>query len=311
MMLHLRSSAIKYISVVLIAPIAMLLLCWSRSLAQKTQGIPEELKASLDSRLQEFTRAQAEERWDEVAALLGRYRRTGGQEFYTHEHKQCLITQMRSAPMVAFTVEEVTFSSELYSLPPEREKWWYLHGQARFKTESGEASEQSSVVAYRDKQEWYFTPPSYDDRSEKSRLKPADFSVDHRDELRMLTAPDSPVELVDVHVFINKKFLSLRDLEFRLRNKTNKKIFGYSMYMGKAEDPASRMLRGAPLKIEPGETSAIQRTSYSAYLFYCDSRTKHLLEIDGVDFVGGSEWKSPRHFEHWGGGVKPGKRPVN
>jgi hypothetical protein len=296
----------------LVGAFALLLSSWSSSAAQKGQPIPEELKASLDSRLHQFTQAQAEGRWDEVAALLGRYRQTGSQHLYTEAHKQCLLTQMRSMPMVAFTLEQVTFSSELYSLPAGREKWWDLIGTAKFKTSAGENTGQSSITAYLDHQEWYFTPPNYDQMWERSQVKEEDLSRDRRDELEIQTAPGLPVELTDVHVFMDKKFLSLRDLQFRLRNKSDKPTFGYSLYLGRE---GGNILSGGPLRLAPGETSPVIHFSYSAYSFYCEENSKRTLEIDGIDFADGTAWKSPRHDEQWGAGKDaapkdPAKDPV-
>src|ERR1700690_2774534 len=83
------------------------LLAPPRSWAQddKAWKFPSELRSALESRVRSFTTGQAEGRWDDVATLLGNYRRGFSNYLpYTAAHKACLISELRqTSPMVDFT----------------------------------------------------------------------------------------------------------------------------------------------------------------------------------------------------------------
>src|SRR6266436_5524000 len=157
--------------------------------------LPADLKPSLDARLAQFTEAQADGRWDDVAAMLGRYRMGGvGHHLLTPEAKGCLVTQMKEIPMISFTLKNYIFSDEILSLPPDK-RFWDLVGEAVFKPARGEQKSQSKVTAYRDKGEWYFSPPNYDRYWLKTHLTEADFAIDRADEIEIEDSPASPLQI--------------------------------------------------------------------------------------------------------------------
>lgn len=161
--------------------------------------LPTNLRPSLQERLSLFTRARASGGWDEVAQLLGRYRRGGtGDHLYTDTHKQCLISQMQSFPLIAFTFsfDKVQHSTEILSMPAGS-RWWYLIGEGTFRLPSGEMKRQTQVVAYRDNGQWYFTPPNYDKSWEKTHITEADVSTDRADEIEVESNSKCPLEIRD------------------------------------------------------------------------------------------------------------------
>lgn len=127
--------------------------------------IPEELRASLASRLSLFTSAQADGHWDIVEAMLGKYwvahqNYPAENIFLTPVRRKCVLSRMRKSPILSFEVKKVLHSTEIYSTPVSR-RWWYLSGAGVVKTESGQRPQTISVSAYRDGGEWYFTPFDY------------------------------------------------------------------------------------------------------------------------------------------------------
>jgi hypothetical protein len=160
--------------------------------------------------------------------MLGRYRRGGtGDHLYTAEHKACLVSQMQTLPMIWFTTTGVQFSGEILSMPAAR-RWWYLSGEAVFGGKSP-GKQPSSVVAYRDTGEWYFTPPNADDYWARTHITEAELTADHVNEVEIQRTANSPLEVLDLHVFIDRKYLSLRNVKFKLRNRTAKKVTAFDI----------------------------------------------------------------------------------
>jgi hypothetical protein len=265
-----------------------------------TVGIPPELRSAMQERLSLFAQAQAEGRWDLVASMLGRYRRGGtGNHPYTQAHKECLISQMQSFPMTSFSVTRYEESTEVLSMPVGR-RWWYLVGEAVFKTKSGEQKQEAAVVAYRDKGEWYFTPPNFDEYWEKTHVTEADLSADHADEIEIQVTSTSPLEIIELHAFLDKQYHSLRNLTFKLRNRTNKRVIAFTVSVcsggGCSEYSAGH-------EIQPG-SSREEKTDSSRYVYFCDGVTKDKITVESVAFADGSEWRRPkrntsgRHVTH-------------
>ena len=251
-------------------------------------ALPTNLRSSLQERLSLFTQAQAEGHWDEVARLLGRYRRGGvGAHLYTPTHKQCLISQMQTSPLVgfSFSFEKVMFSTEILSMPAAS-RWWYLAGEGTFQRQSGEIKQETQLVAYRDNGRWYFTPPNYDGRWEKSHTTEADFAIDRADEIKVENNSRCPLEIRDVHVFMDRKFPSLRDLKFTLQNRTPKRVRGFTvrLYEGKGSTSHS-----AGREIEP-HAAVEEKMDSSAYVYFCDGIKKKRFVVESVWFADGSEW---------------------
>jgi hypothetical protein len=88
--------------------------------------------------------------------------------------------------------------------------------------------------AYRDQGQWYFIPPqrAMEDKWEKTHYTEADFARDRRDEIDIRNSPSSPVEITDQHAYMIRKFPSLRNIKFTLRNKTSKKVVAIRVRIG-------------------------------------------------------------------------------
>ena len=251
-------------------------------------SLPTDLRPSLQDRLSLFTQAQADGRWDEVELLLGKYRRGGtGNHLYTATHKQCLISQMQSHPLIAFTFsfEKVLHSTEILSMPASS-RWWYLAGEGKFRTQSGETKQETQVVAYRDNGQWYFTPPNYDQSWEKAHITEADFLIDRANEVDVKNNPKSPIEIRDVHVFMQRTYPSLRDVKFTLQNRTGKKVKGFTVRL---YDRDGSVTYTAGHEIEPN-ASLEEKMDSSAYAYFCDGIKKQHLMVERVFFADGSQW---------------------
>lgn len=266
----------------------------SRYAADTPYGIPASLHRSLDERLAMFITAQAEGRWEEVAALLGRFRKGGRGFEYTPDHKECLLEQMQSGPMVWFEPRSIAYSSELMSIPPET-WWWHLQGDAEFRKAAGIERVSTTVFAYRDQGQWYFTPPDYDDEWERSHITAAERTADHGSEIQVDLHPECPLALRDVRVAMDERWPSLRILTYALVNKAAMKVKGYGLGLARAGEPCFGVSAGVPTAIDPRAVSRREKSlSYSAYGYWCDGVANHRLVIDSVDFENGWEWHDPR-----------------
>lgn len=256
------------------------------SSAQTNGSLPNELKPSLDARLSTFVQAQNDGKWDLVASMLGRYRRGGtGDHLYTPEHKMCLISQMQAFPMISFTVTGIRFSTEILSMPSSK-RWWYLSGEAVLGGESP-GKQSSYVVAYRDKGEWYFTPPNFDDQWARTHTTEAELAIEHVNEVELQRTPNSPLEVLDLHVFIDRKYLSLRNVKFKLRNHTSKKVIAFDITLYADVKGSTELSMGQ--NIDPGGVFEVTTTS-SRYVYFCEGVNKAKLVVDSVSFADGSEW---------------------
>jgi len=250
------------------------------SKAQIESQIPEALRPALEARLKLFTQAQAEGRWDIVSSLLGKYRTGIG--LYTQAHKDCLISQMQSEAIISFVVPDHQFSSNA-TMPP-RQRWWFLEGEAVFRTKTGDHKRQVLMDAYLDKGEWYFSPPNYDTYWLRSHLTDAELAADYSDEIEISSDPTSPLEILDIHAFINKESLTDRDVTFKLRNRSSKTVTAFGWR-------ARNQQYGTGCQIEPG-SSFDQKMTSSRYDYYvCNGPKKDRLFADSVSFSDGSEWE--------------------
>lgn len=260
---------------------------------------PAELRPQLDSRLKLFLSAQAEGRWDYVSLLLGDYRRSAfvGYMRYTKEHKDCLVSQMKSYPMIQFdyTVDQSSYSSEILSTPPGR-RWWTLVGEGTFRLTSETVKRKTMLIAYRDKGDWYFTPFNYnDDASARAHLTEEDLSRDRKDEVKLLLPPDCPVDIVDLHVFIDPKDLKIRHVHFRLHNRTNELITQYGFVIDDEHQNGSISFGTGAAKdaLEPGGFSRDFDEDDVAYTYWCEGEAKMRIQVDHVHFADGRDWNAP------------------
>jgi hypothetical protein len=250
------------------------------SKCQIESQIPEGLRSSLEARLKLFTQAQAEGRWDTVSSLLGRYRRNIG--LYTQAHKECLISQMQSAPMISFVVPDKQFSP--YATMPPRQNWWDLEGETITRTKSGDHKGHTMMDAYRDGDEWYFSPPNYDEYWLKAHLSEAELSADYSDEIVTPSDPTSPLEILDLHAFLNKESLTVRDVTFKLRNRSSKTVTAFNLRLGGEQ-------YGAGCEMQPGSFRDEKMTSPRYGYFFCEGVKREKLMVDSVSFADGSGWE--------------------
>jgi hypothetical protein len=266
-------------------------------------AVPDDLRSSLKERLSIFIAAQAEKRWGDVEELLGRCRfGCEDDDLYTSSYKQCLVSRMQEVRMLAFdfSIQDLSTCSTKIDLPAgtvdrfEAEQLsWYLIGTGKFQTSSEAWMEQTRVVAYRDHGQWYFIPPQRDMQSKwgKVHYTLADFARDRREEVEIRNSPFSPVEITNVHVYMDRQYPSGRIVHFKLRNKTSKKVIALSMGIG---DESGVAYLGGPYRIAPKGYLALE-DDFSVYSDFCDGiRRKHAMAIEEVDFSDGSKWEFKR-----------------
>lgn len=268
--------------------------------------LPDDLRSSLRERFTQFQAAQASGHWGEVSELLGRCR-FGCQKgnVYSDSYKQCLVSRMREVPMLDFDPSEhgpsiSICTTTLKETPAEgtvprfeaEELSWYLLGTARFHSASEDWIQETKVIAYRDKGQWYFTPPQWDmqDKWEKVHYTEADFARDYGDEIEVRNNPSSPVEITDVHADMDRRYPSNRNLRFGLRNLTSKKIVGVGVKITETTNgPGEEDIQG-PFGIEPNGRTSVQEGS-TGYGDFCDGIPKSAMVVVRVDFADGSRWE--------------------
>ena len=260
---------------------------------EKPWQFPAALRPSLDDRLKEFMAAQADGQWDRVAHLLGDYYRAGSYLRYTAARKSCLIMQLKAAPMIAFTfdINESSFSSELLTTPPGR-RWWTLVGEGTFRVGIETVKRKTSITAYRDANDWYFTPATYFDYEvwARTHLSAKKVAADPKNDLDLLVPPDCPLEVVDLRVKIDEKDSSLRRIQFRLRNKSPQPVDTYSFEISDERKDGSISV-STPEFIEPGAFSRKWDETHSVQSFWCEPEPRTYLKIEDVNLSDGTIWK--------------------
>jgi hypothetical protein len=274
--------------------------------------LPDDLRSSLDQRFSEFLAAQAEGQWDSVAELLGRCRFgwcVDGQ-FYSSSYKQCIVSRMQELRILSFDLSnpDLYTCSTKMELPAgtvarlaAEQLSWYLRGTAGFHTSAEDWTELTQVEAYRDRGQWYFIPPqqSMQSKWEKIHFTQADLLRDRREEVEIGNRPSSPIEITVMHVYMDRKFPLERNVHFRLRNKTSKKVIALRATIG---DESGAIDFGGPYQIAPKGYIALDQ-GFSAYGDdFCDGVRQRALAIaiSEVDFADGSKWK----FKQSGDGKK-------
>lgn len=265
--------------------------------AEKPWQLPESLRPKLDSRLRAFIDAQANGDWKDVGQMLGKYRRGWNSYLpYTPSHRACLIQEMEHLPMIAFqyTVWEKSFSSEILSTPPER-RWWTLVGEATFRQDGKEIKRQVDLVAYRDQGQWFFTPPPIDNDNASSHFTPKQLQADLADQVALPIYPGSPIQVVDLHVSIDKENMLSRQIRFRLRNLTHKRITGYGFAITETDERGSIIVGTGDKKnwIEPGGISPEFLEQYVVGTYWCEGSPQIVIEIQNAWFEDGTNWEAP------------------
>lgn len=268
--------------------------------------LPNDLQSSFEERLSQFVAAQAEGHWDELGELLGRCgRECGGGTFYqsyTDSYKKCLVERIQEVRMLDFdfSIQDLSTSVPYGGWDPigglvdrftAEQSSWYLKGTGRFQTPLESWMEETRVIAYRDQGQWYFIPPQrwMQDKWEKAHYTDADFIRDRRDEIEVLNSPSSPVEIADVHAYMNREYPAHRDLTFKIRNRTSKKITALVVEFHVKNAPGEESLGEGP--IEPKGQITEQDAGFSAYDDFCEGTFKQIMFIEHVYFADGSKWE--------------------
>jgi hypothetical protein len=260
---------------------------------ENLKGIPADLQLSLIDELRRFVLAQKNGQWDQVSGLLGDIRMSSYHPlFYTSKHKQCLIEQMKSFRMVGFKVTGIYVSSGTITLP-ENKKWWFLAGEVEFAEGRKPQGGGFPLIAYRNKNGWYFTPQNYDNDWLKQRITEQELMADQSNNLLAQQEHGCPLEIVDLSVKIDPQNLSSRIVRFHFRNKSNKTVTGISFSLFN-ENGSTGI--GMPMKIVPGEKAALPKDlSYPAFRYCCLGEEKNRLLIDSINFEDGTTWESRRN----------------
>ena len=256
--------------------------------------LPDDLRSTLQSRLARFLSAQEQGQWDDVAELLG-----DQTLFRESSYKQCLVSRMQELRMVRFELltpdlYTCTTQAELPSGAVDRviaeQLSWSVIGTATFQTSSESWMEETKLVAYRDRGQWYFIPPQrrMQDKWEKAHYTEADFRCDRKDEIEVLNPPSSPIEITNVHVYMDRKSPSDRDVKFTLANKTSKKVVALSVRIG---DKSGATGMSGPYELEPKGHMSIEDTDVGAYGDFCSGPFKNAMVVDWVSFADGTTWE--------------------
>ena len=253
---------------------------------------PPEERPALDARLKSFLQAQAEGQWESVAELLGSSRRSyfDNAVSFTSSHKSCLIAQMQRWPMIAFeyAVQDSTCSSA-YRFAPRTS--WPLVGEATFQTGDKATKQNTWVAAYKENGEWFFSPGMDASRP----LNTEQPSTDRNGDVDLLFGPTAPLELVDLHVFVDPKDAKLRDIHFRLRNKMTVAATQYGYKITDENERGSISFGTGAEKdvIGPNAISREFHESYALVQYLCEGEPRIRLAIDHVTFADGTEWRAP------------------
>ena len=128
------------------------------------------------------------------------------------------------------------------------------------------------------------------DEWEKAHYTEAYFGRDRQEEIEVRNSPSAPVEITDVHVYMDRKFPSLRNVQYRLRNRTAKKIVWFSMKIDMITNGPGAVMWSRPDEIAPkGEFAGEQDTT--GYGDFCNGIDKNEIVVDEIEFADGSKWK--------------------
>lgn len=203
---------------------------------------------------------------------------------------------MQKLPMIAFdyTIEESPLaSSEILSTPASK-RWWRLVGEGTFQTATKTIKQKTWLTAYRDNGDWFFSPPDIDDMS-GSQLSPDERLKDRKDDVDLATGPNWPLEVVDVHVFIDPTDAKVRNIKFRLHNRTILPVtrYGYKISDEHKEGSISFGTGAQKDSIEPNGTSHEFHEDYPVSRYLCEGDARIQIQIENVGFADGTEWSAP------------------
>jgi hypothetical protein len=255
--------------------------------------LPDDLRSTLEARFAAFLTAQAQGHWDDVEELLG-----SGDIVHDGAYGRCLLSRMRELRMVTFDLSTpglytCTTTMDLPSETVDRftaeQLSWYVRGNGTFQTSSETWVEETQVRAYRYQGQWFFIPPQWamQEKWEKAHYTEADFVRDRQEEVEIRNDPSSPLEISDVHVHMDRKSPSLRNITFELRNRTSKKVIGLRMRIG---DERGEVDFSGPYEIKPkGHLAQEQSIAVGGD---CERVNKNAIIVVVVSFANGSKWES-------------------
>jgi len=269
------------------------------STAQEKQAwqFPAELKPALEIRLNSFLSAQADGRWQDIPYLLGDYRRGyfSGYLKFTQSHKTCLVSEMQKFPMVSFnyTIQDSPYSSEILMTPAGR-RWWRLVGEGTFRIGTKIITQQTWLIAYRDRGDWFFSPPNLDG-AEAIRDRQKEAPKDRRDQVDLLISPDCPLEVVDLRVLDDPGNPAARDIYFRLHNKTDMTVtrYGYEITDDHGKGSVSFGTGAQKDAIAPNGVSREFHENDVVYQYWCEGEARTRIKVDHAALSDGTEWNAP------------------
>ena len=202
-----------------------------------------------------------------------------------------------------FSIEDLSISTPYEEMEPiggtvnrftAEQSSWYLMGTGRFQTSSESWLEQTRIIAYRDQGQWYFIPAQRDMQRkwQKAHYTDTDFARDLKDEIEVQNNPAAPVEITDVHAYMNREYPEIRNMRFTLRNKTSKKIDAVIVHVHYETEPGGEESLGEG-PIEPKGQISEQDADFQAYDDFCEGMIKQSLFIEEVYFADGSKWEQP------------------
>jgi hypothetical protein len=266
-----------------------------RACLPEPHALPDDLRTTLEARLTSFLTAEAQGHWDDVEELLG-----NRGEVSKSSYRGCLISRMQELRMVSFDLSTpalytCTTTRDLPSETVDRvmaeQLRWSVRGTGTFQTSSETWLQETQVNAYRYQGQWYFIPPQWamQDKWEQAHYTEADYARDYRDEIDIRNSPSSPIEITDLHAYMDRKFPSLRNIKFTLRNKTSKKIVAISVRIS-LEDLEGLTDMVGPYEIKPNGSLTLEQDD-SAYGDFCSGVWKREIVVREAEFADGSKWK--------------------
>ena len=258
--------------------------------------LPDDLRSTLEARLTKFLTAQSEGRWDDVEELFG-----SKGVVNESSYRECLVSRMQELRMVSFDLStpHLYTCSATMNLPSEtvdrvtaEQLSWLVRGTGRFQTSSETWLEETQLRAYRYQGQWYFVPPqrTMQDKWEQVHYTEADYTRDRRDEIDIRNSPSSPIEIADLHSYMIRKFPSLRNVKFTLRNKTSKEVVAISVRIANETSQGLTEKSGRYL-IKPKGSLTLEQDD-TAYGDYCEGVWRREIVVREVEFADGSKWEA-------------------
>ncbi|SRR6266436_6108283 len=122
------------------------------------------------------------------------------------------------------------------------------------------------------------------------KINDKDPQADFRKYLEIVFPPDCPVELIDLSVRMNPKDPSLRDVRFKVRNRSKEAMTRFSFQISTRGEEGSLGV-GTSLKAKPGEiVDGPDNLDYLGYVF-CEGEQHRRLVVDSVRFADDTQWE--------------------